>query len=101
MVLYPDILAKAQAEIDRVVGMDRFPEFNDQENLPYVTAVCKEVRLNIAPAFHLFTISYDRRYVGDQGFLLVRVHSRATSPHIYGARAEYTCPSRYAPCHEG
>ena len=29
MVLHPDIQTKAQADIDRVVGRDRLPDFND------------------------------------------------------------------------
>jgi hypothetical protein len=44
MILYPGIQQKAHEELDRVVGRDRFPEFNDQESLPYITAICKEVR---------------------------------------------------------
>ncbi|PIL25684.1 cytochrome P450 [Ganoderma sinense ZZ0214-1] len=43
MLLYPDIQRKAQAEVDRVVGRDRLPEFSDEPSLPYVTAMVKEV----------------------------------------------------------
>ena len=43
MVLYPEIQRKAQAEIDMVVGNDRFPGLADQDKLPYVDAVVKEV----------------------------------------------------------
>ncbi|KAI6039884.1 cytochrome P450 [Pisolithus marmoratus] len=43
MVLYPEAQAKAQEEIDRVVGDSRLPEFSDRENLPYVDAVLLEV----------------------------------------------------------
>ena len=43
MVLYPDVLRRAQQEIDRVVGNDRLPSFKDRENLPYIDALCKEV----------------------------------------------------------
>lgn len=43
MVLYPDVQAKAQAEVDSVVGSERFPSFNDRDSLPYVNALCKEV----------------------------------------------------------
>ncbi len=42
MVLYPDVQRKAQAELDRVVGRDRLPNFNDRESLPYIEAVIKE-----------------------------------------------------------
>ncbi|KAF9463430.1 cytochrome P450 [Collybia nuda] len=43
MVLYPDVLQKAQAEIDAVIGNDRLPTFSDREDLPYVNALVKEV----------------------------------------------------------
>ncbi len=43
MLLYPDIQAKAQAEIDAVIGDDRLPRFDDRERLPYVNALALEV----------------------------------------------------------
>ena len=42
MVMNPDVQKKAQDEIDRVIGRDRLPEFEDEESLPYVSAVVKE-----------------------------------------------------------
>ncbi|KAG6843323.1 hypothetical protein H0H93_001413 [Arthromyces matolae] len=35
-------MKKAQAELDRVVGSDRMPEFVDMDNLPYTNALIKE-----------------------------------------------------------
>lgn len=43
MTKYPDVLRRAQKEIDEVVGQDRLPEFDDRPSLPYVTAIVKEV----------------------------------------------------------
>jgi len=43
MILYPEVQRKAQAEIDDVVGNGRLPVFSDEEELPYVQAVLKEV----------------------------------------------------------
>ncbi|GJE86653.1 cytochrome P450 [Phanerochaete sordida] len=43
MALYPDVQAKAQAEIDKVIGGERLPRIEDKEVLPYVSAVMKEV----------------------------------------------------------
>jgi len=40
---YPEIQAKAQAELDAVVGRDRLPSFDDRANLPYINALCKEL----------------------------------------------------------
>jgi cytochrome P450 len=43
MRLYPNVMKKAQAEIDAVVGRERLPSFEDRDQLPYVRAVVKEV----------------------------------------------------------
>ncbi|KAI9571565.1 cytochrome P450 [Boletus coccyginus] len=43
MVLFPEVQAKAQAELDTVVGRERLPSFSDRDSLPYVNAVWKEV----------------------------------------------------------
>ena len=43
MALYPDVLKKAQAELDAVVGPDRLPEFEDRASMPYINAVIKEL----------------------------------------------------------
>ena len=43
MVKYPAVMKKAQAEIDRVVGPDRLPDWSDRKNLPYLEAIYKEI----------------------------------------------------------
>lgn len=42
MVLNPRVVIKAQKELDRVVGPDRLPTFDDEKDLPYVRAIVKE-----------------------------------------------------------
>lgn len=42
MALYPDVQKKAQAELDKVIGPTRLPEYEDLEHLTYVRAVTKE-----------------------------------------------------------
>ncbi|KAF8885930.1 cytochrome P450 [Mucidula mucida] len=42
MLLYPEVMKKAQAEIDFVVGRERMPGFQDQDKLPYIQALVKE-----------------------------------------------------------
>jgi hypothetical protein len=42
-VLNPQIMRKAQAELDAVVGADRLPTFLDSPKLPYVHAIIQEV----------------------------------------------------------
>ncbi|KAK0446239.1 cytochrome P450, partial [Armillaria borealis] len=41
-VLYPEIQAKAQAELDAVVGHTRLPNFDDHLQLPYIDAILLE-----------------------------------------------------------
>ncbi|PSR77911.1 hypothetical protein PHLCEN_2v7653 [Hermanssonia centrifuga] len=43
MMLYPDVLKRGQDEIGIVVGTDRQPGFQDQNDLPYINAIVKEV----------------------------------------------------------
>ena len=43
MVVHPEIQKKAQREIDQVLGGERLPTLADQDNLPYVAALLKEV----------------------------------------------------------
>ncbi|KAG1804406.1 cytochrome P450 [Suillus subaureus] len=42
MVLNPEAQKRAQAEIDRVVGSDRLPDFGDRVSMPYIEAVLRE-----------------------------------------------------------
>ncbi|KAI9571629.1 cytochrome P450 [Boletus coccyginus] len=43
MTIYPEVLKKAQAEVDVVVGDKRLPTMKDRGALPYVNALCKEL----------------------------------------------------------
>ena len=42
MILYPKVQAKAQAEIDSVIGKDRLPLISDRANLPYIRSILAE-----------------------------------------------------------
>ncbi|KAI0092993.1 cytochrome P450 [Irpex rosettiformis] len=42
MLLHPEVQKKAQEEIDRVIGRDRLPDFNDRDSLPYINCVLHE-----------------------------------------------------------
>jgi cytochrome P450 len=43
MLANPEAQRKAQREIDSVVGLGNLPDFSDEEGMPYVAAVVKEV----------------------------------------------------------
>lgn len=50
MIMFPEVQAKAQEEIDRTIGTDRLPQLADRGQLPYVEGVVKEV-------FRWFTVT--------------------------------------------
>ena len=43
MALNPSVTKKAQAELDSVLGGGRLPDFSDQVDLPYISAIIKEL----------------------------------------------------------
>lgn len=43
LITHPEVLRRAQEEIDGVVGEGRSPTFADQNKLPYITAMVDEV----------------------------------------------------------
>ncbi|KAI9375047.1 cytochrome P450 [Aspergillus egyptiacus] len=42
MALHPEVQKKAQEELDRVLGPNHLPTFEDRPNLPYIDAIVKE-----------------------------------------------------------
>ncbi|KDQ08477.1 hypothetical protein BOTBODRAFT_37914 [Botryobasidium botryosum FD-172 SS1] len=42
MASYPEVQRRAQQEIDKVVGTDRLPNFDDRQFLPYIECILKE-----------------------------------------------------------
>ena len=39
---HPEVLQKAYEEIDRVIKPGHLPDFDDQDSLPYISAIVKE-----------------------------------------------------------
>ena len=66
MALHPDVQKKAQAELDSVVGHDRFPTHADRPDLPYIEAVAKESLRwhNVLPSGVSHSTSQDMVYDG-------------------------------------
>ena len=50
MVRHPDVFAKAQAEVDAVVGHSRLPDFGDRPSMPYIEAMLSECLRYSTPA---------------------------------------------------
>lgn len=43
MLRHPEVQARAQSELDRVIGDQRLPQLADRDQLPYINRVVKEV----------------------------------------------------------
>ncbi|KAI0351218.1 cytochrome P450 [Trametes cingulata] len=43
MTRHPDVLHKAQCEVDKAVGKERLPDFGDRRSLPYIDAMLEEL----------------------------------------------------------
>lgn len=58
MVIHPEVLAKAQEELDYVIGRDRLPGLDDRIQLPYIEALEKETLRwnNVVPMCQFFLI---------------------------------------------
>ena len=65
-ILHPATVAKAQQELDSVVGPDRLPTFEDMDKLPYISAFISEVLRwrQIAPLGVPHAASKDDEYMG-------------------------------------
>jgi len=66
MLHHPEVQRKAQAELDRVLyHSGRLPGYEDQPDLPYITAVMKEVLRwqPLAPIGTPCNLNRIRRYV--------------------------------------
>ncbi|KAJ7693224.1 cytochrome P450 [Mycena rosella] len=66
MLANPGVQAKAQAEIDAVLGSEHLPDFADVDMLPYVSAVVKEVQQwrNVTPLAIPHYLAVDDEYRG-------------------------------------
>ena len=54
MALNPEVMRKAQAEIDRVTNAERLPTLDDRPELPYIDGVVKEV-YRYELSYHILT----------------------------------------------
>ncbi|RDB15646.1 hypothetical protein Hypma_004027 [Hypsizygus marmoreus] len=102
MALHPEVLKKAQAEIDAVVGNDRFPTFEDRPRLPYLDALSKEVlRWNVvAPTGVPHRVTKDDIHEGyfiPKGALVIpNVWKMLHDPRVYENPDTFN-PDRFIP----
>lgn len=60
MLIHPEVQRTAQAEIDRIIGSGRLPEYGDKDALPYVTAVMKESLRSVEVSYVYSTLIFLR-----------------------------------------
>ncbi|KAG6873914.1 hypothetical protein C0995_009694 [Termitomyces sp. Mi166 len=89
MALNPEIMRKAQAEIDSVVGNDRLPTLEDRQYLPYIDALTKEVfRWNVVAPLglpHCLTEDdvHDGYFIPKGTVVIVNIRSILHDPEVY------------------
>lgn len=100
MILFPDVQVKAQEEIDRVIGTERLPNFNDRDKLPYIDALVKETTRwwPIAPMGFPHTatedIEYNGMHIPKDAMLLPAVWCFLHDPDVYSAPESFE-PDRF------
>ncbi|KAJ3761410.1 cytochrome P450 [Lentinula raphanica] len=101
MVMYPEVQAKAQAELDRVVGRDRLPSFEDMQHLPYIRAIVREsLRLNPVDPLGLQHRSieddiYNGYFIPKGTICIANVWAMNRDVDVYGADAHLFRPERH------
>lgn len=86
---HPEVRAKAQEEIDRVIGKQRSPTFSDESSLPYIRAIIKEtLRLRPitnmgSPHYTTAPISYNNIYIPANSVVCLQQYPIHYNPEIY------------------
>jgi len=106
MTLNPEVMQKAQKELDAVIGNDRLPTFADRTNLPYIERIVQETfRWNPALPLNIphKTIEDDvyRGYFIPKGSLVIsNTYAMNHDESIYSLPGSFN-PDRYIPKEEG
>ncbi|THH28087.1 hypothetical protein EUX98_g6102 [Antrodiella citrinella] len=89
MVRHPEVYRKAQEELDRVVGLERLPDFDDRESLPYLNAVIKEVyRWHVpvpsgVPHFSMKEDEYRGYRIPESSMIIANIWGMSQNTDIY------------------
>ncbi|KAI0306216.1 cytochrome P450 [Multifurca ochricompacta] len=101
MLVYPDVQARAHAELDEVVGCARPPTLSDIPSLPYICAMVKEtLRWAVIAPFavpHVSTVDdwYEGMYIPKGTICLPNVKVLNYDPKVFGEDAERFDPARH------
>jgi len=101
MLAYPETQARAQAELDAVVGRARLPTFADYPHLPYIRAMGKEILrwkpvAPLAPPHRSIEDDwYDGMFIPKGTNCIANTWNLNRDPEVYGKNAEHFDPGRY------
>ncbi|SRR6266702_4940964 len=101
MLAYPETQARAQAELDAVVGRTRLPTFADYPHLPYIRAMVKEAlrwrAVDPVGLPHRSTEDdwYEGMFIPKGTICIANVWHLNLDPDIYGEDAAHFNPTRY------
>jgi len=101
MLTYPETQARAQAELDAVVGRARLPTFADYPFLPYIRAMVQEILRwrPVAPLALPHQLTEDDWYEGmfiPKGTICIpNVWHMNHDPEVYGENAAHFDPARH------
>jgi len=101
MVRNPEVQRKAHEELDRVIGRNRLPGFEDKDSLPYLNAIYKETLrwYPVLPFGVPHTVVEDDEYKGmhiPKGSLMVpNAWAMSRNEKDYGPDPEAFRPERY------
>ncbi|KAI1474523.1 cytochrome P450 [Daldinia eschscholtzii] len=106
MMLNPEVFAKARAEIDRVVGTERLPTFQDRPNLRYIDYLVEEVSrwrplspIGI-PHKSLEDDVYNGMFIPKGTVVYYNTFAMSRDPNVYKNPEKFN-PDRYIPKEEG
>ncbi|KAL4259189.1 cytochrome P450 family protein [Pleurotus pulmonarius] len=106
MLHYPDVQKKGQEEIDRVIGPDRLPTFDDFDSLPYVQCVTQEI-LRWHPAGPLGVPhrsteddTYRGMFIPKGSIVFSNIMGMALDENVYAEPTKFN-PDRFLPKSQG
>ncbi|VDB83472.1 unnamed protein product [Peniophora sp. CBMAI 1063] len=101
MIEYPDVQARAQDELDAVVGRLRPPTFADMPHLPYICAMVKELlRWGLTSPLGVPRRSteddvYSGYFIPKGTIVIVNAQELSRDPETHGSDAQHFNPARF------
>ncbi|XP_054975244.1 cytochrome P450 2C21-like [Sorex araneus] len=99
LLKYPEVTAKAQKEIERVIGKHRSPCMQDRSNMPYMDALVHEVQrfIDLAPTSFPYSVTRNikfREYIFPKGTEIIT----SLSSVLHDGK-EFPNPEQFDPGH--